>query len=55
LTTLISLYGLNNFIVKLKKQEYMDMHPVVIDSEVDDILNKVLFEVLKYSFKKEIG
>ena len=43
------------YLVKLKKQEYMDTHPVVIDSEVDDIMNKVLFNVLKYSFKKEIN
>lgn len=43
------------YLVKLKKQEYMDNNPITIDSEVDDIMNKVLFNVLKYSFKKEIN
>ena len=42
-------------LVKLIKQEYMDTHSVVIDTEVDDIMNNVLIEVLKFSFKKEIG
>ena len=40
--------------VKKKKQEYMDTHSVVIDSEVDEIMNNVLFDVLKHSFRKEI-
>lgn len=43
------------YLVKLIKQEYMDTHSVVIDTEVDDIMNNVLIEVLKFSFKKEIG
>ena len=33
----------------------MDSNPLVIDKEVDDIMNNVLIEVLKHSFKKEIG
>lgn len=41
--------------VKDIKQAYMDNNPPVIDKEVDDIMNKVLIEVLKHSFKKEIG
>ena len=43
------------YAVKTAKQLYMDTHPVVIDSEVDEIMNNVLFEVLKYSFRKEIN
>lgn len=43
------------FIVKDIKQKYMDSNPLVIDKEVDDIMNNVLIEVLKHSFKKEIG
>lgn len=42
-------------IVKQIKQEYMDTHPVVIDSEVDEIMNDVLFNVLKHSFREEIN
>lgn len=45
----------SEYLVKLKKQEYMDTHPVVIDSEVDDILNNVLFDILKHSFREEIN
>ena len=41
--------------VKAIKQEYMDNNPLVIDKEVEDIMNNVLIEVLKFSFKKEIG
>ena len=41
--------------VKRVKQEYIDTHPVVIDSEVDEIMNGVLFDVLKHSFKEEIN
>ena len=43
------------FIVKEVKQYYMDTHEVVIDKEVDRIMNDVLINVLKHSFKKEIG
>ena len=42
-------------IVKQVKQEYMDTHPVVIDSEVDEMMNNVLFDVLKHSFREEIN
>lgn len=42
-------------VVKQVKQEYMDTHPIVIDSEVDDIMNDVLFDVLKHSFREEIN
>jgi hypothetical protein len=42
-------------VVKDIKQEYMDTHPVVIDSEVDEIMNGVLFDVLKHSFREEIN
>lgn len=42
------------FIVKNVKQFYMDTHDVVIDKEVDKIMNGVLIDVLKHSFKKEI-
>ena len=41
--------------VKALKQQYMDTHPVVIDSEVDEIMNNVLFDVLKHSFREEIN
>ena len=41
--------------VKAIKQDYMDKNPVVIDTEVEDIMNNVLIEVLKFSFKREIG
>lgn len=41
--------------VKAIKQTYMDSHPVVVDNGVDDIMNGVLFNVLKESFKKEIN
>ena len=41
--------------VKSIKQIYMDNNPLVIDTEVEDIMNNVLIEVLKFSFKKEIG
>lgn len=43
------------YTVKLTKQMYMDDHPLVIDKEVEDIMNNVLIEVLKFAFKKEIG
>ena len=43
------------YLVKLTKQEYMDTHPLIIDSEVDEMMNSVLFNVLKHSFKKEIN
>ena len=43
------------YVVKLTKQQYMDTHSVVIDSEVDKIMNDVLFNVLKHSFRKEIN
>lgn len=41
-------------IVKDVKQKYMDTHEVEIDNEVDSIMNNVLINILKYSFKKEI-
>ena len=43
------------YLVKLTKQKYMDTHPVIIDSEVDEIMNGALFDVLKHSFRKEIN
>lgn len=43
------------FIVKNVKQFYMDTHEVVIDREVDKIMNDVLIDVLKHTFRKEIG
>ena len=42
-------------IVKAVKQYYMDVHEVVIDREADTIMDNVLIDVLKYTFKKEIG
>lgn len=42
-------------LVKFTKQTYMDTHQVVIDAEVDDIINNVLLNVLKHSFRKEIN
>ena len=45
----------NEEMVKNLKQQYMDTHPLVVDSEVDEIMNGVLFNVLKHSFKKEIN
>lgn len=41
-------------IVKMVKQAYMDTHEVVIDREADTIMNNVLIDVLKHTFKKEI-
>ena len=41
--------------VKFVKQTYMDTHSLVIDAEVDEIMNAVLFNVLKQSFRKEIN
>lgn len=43
------------YVVKLTKQNYMDTHSLIIDSEVDEIMNKVLFDVLKHSFREEIN
>lgn len=43
------------YVVKLTKQQYMDTHPPAIDAEVDEIMNKMLFEILKHSFRKEIN
>ena len=43
------------YLVKFTKQGYMETHPLVIDSEVDEIMNAVLFDVLKHSFKEEIN
>ena len=43
------------FIVKDVKKRYMDTHEVVIDREVDKIMNDVLIDVLKHTFRKEIG
>ena len=43
------------YTVKLTKEMYMDNNPLVIDEEVNDIMNNVLIEVLKFAFKKEIG
>ena len=43
------------YTVKVTKQMYMDTHAVVIDHEVDTIMNDVLINVLKRTFKKEIG
>lgn len=40
---------------KYIKQQYMDTHDVIIDNEVNDIMNAILIDVLKKSFKKEIG
>lgn len=42
-------------IVKMVKQAYMDTHELVIDREVDKIMNDVLINVLKHTFRKEIG
>jgi hypothetical protein len=41
-------------IVKSVKQYYMDTHEIVVDKEVDNIMNNVLVNVLKCSFRKEI-
>ena len=41
-------------IVKMVKQAYIDNYEVVIDREVDKIMNDVLINVLKHTFKKEI-
>lgn len=41
--------------VKKVKQEYMDTHSLAIDSDVDRIMNDVLFAVLKHSFREEIN
>lgn len=41
--------------VKFIKEEYMNKHTLVIDKYVETIMNNVLIEVLKFTFKKEIG
>lgn len=41
--------------VKAIKQDYMDKNPLAVDTGVEDIVNNVLVEVLKFAFKKEIG
>lgn len=41
--------------VKFIKEEYMNNHPLIIDKNVEKIMNDVLINVLKHSFKKEIG
>lgn len=41
--------------IKLTKQCYMDKNPFVIDTEVDEIMNNVLVDVLKYAFKQEVA
>lgn len=40
--------------VKEIKQRYMDTHEIQVDHGVEDIMNSVLYDVLKYSFSKEI-
>ncbi len=40
--------------VKCTKQHYMDNTPVAINTEIDDIMNNVLIDVLKYAFKQEV-
>ena len=40
---------------KATKDRYMETHPPVVDTEVDEIMNNMLFEVLKHSFRKEIN
>ena len=40
---------------KTIKQRYMDNNPVVIDSQVNEIMNGVLYNVLKHRFRKEIN
>ena len=40
--------------VKDIKQNYMDNTPFVVDTEVDEIMNNVLVDVLKYAFKQEV-
>lgn len=42
-------------IVKDVKKRYMDTHEIFIDREVDKIMNDVLIDVLKHTFRKEIG
>lgn len=40
-------------IVKAIKQCYMDNNPVIVDKDVDDVMNSVLANVLRYAFSKE--
>ena len=42
-------------IVRMVKYSYMENYKLVIDREVDDIMNSVLINVLKHTFRKEIG
>ena len=44
----------SEYISKLTKQEYINNNPLVIDEEVENIMNNVIIEVLKFSFKREI-
>lgn len=37
------------------KTDYMNNNPVQIDNEVDEILNNVLVDILKYNFKQELS
>lgn len=40
--------------VKEIKQQYMDTHEIEVDHSVEEIMNSVLYDVLKHSFAKEI-
>lgn len=42
-------------VVQDLKQQYMNTHTVVINHEVETIMNNVLIDILKHTFKKEIG
>lgn len=42
-------------IVRMVKEAYMENYELAIDKEVDNIMNNVLIDVLKYTFKKQIG
>ena len=43
-----------DFIINYKK-EYMDTHQLEVNKDVDNMLNGILFEILKENFKTELG
>ena len=41
-------------VVKERKQHYMDTFELVVDHEMDTVMDNVLYDVLKHSFRREI-
>ena len=51
-------YGFEGFeiydAIKERKQHYMDTFELVVDHEMDTVMDNVLYDVLKHSFRREI-